>query len=169
MPKLYLNLRELLLVPAPWRTVRQTAEVVTAPGRTWSLWEEICIVRLEKTMCWSAHSLHRHIPKSYKHKPQGGFPQLISSLQHPMWEPHIVKHWLKCYLFSGFFFSQHCFWRIFLIDYAKNNPSGKDVAWLSEKGATSSSKLCYQYLRGLLLAFNHLICVKPLKTVSKVW
>lgn len=68
---------------------------------------------------------------------------------------------------GGFFF--------FLIDHAKNNPSGKDVVWLSEKAAPSPSKFCYQCLwgtnqhRGLLLAFDHLTFVKPPKTLSKVW
>lgn len=173
----------VVLIPGNWSQLHEElwdrpAEVVTAPGRTWSLGEVICIVRMGNSMCWTAHSLHRHIPKSYKHKSQG-------SLFHPFnipCENHTLSNTgqnviSQDYFFSGIFF-QDCFWRIFfffLIDHAKNNPSGKDVVWLSEKAAPSPSKFCYQCLwgtnqhRGLLLAFDHLTFVKPPKTLSKVW
>lgn len=68
-------------------------------------------------------------------------------------------------LFPGLYtlriFSPQLFLEDFVINCAKNNPSGKDVVWLSEKAAHCLSKLCYQYLQQRDLSSELLMCEKP--------
>lgn len=148
----YLNLREMLLVPAAWRTVRQTSrgglstkEDMISGGsdvQLWS-WGTACAEQLTPFTGTSQRVTNTNHRES---------PQLISSLQYPMWEPHIVQHWPKCY-FSGYYFFSWGFFFFFLVDHTKNNPSGKDVVWLSEKAAPSPYKFSLQVLLSMTERF----------------
>lgn len=167
----YLNLREFLMVPAAWRTVRQTCRggqstvEDTIPGGSDFHWEAGEQHMLSSSLPSQAY------PKELQTQTTGKVPSLLHPFNIPC-ENHTLSNTgqnviSQDYLFSELF-SRIASWGFFLIDCAKNNPSGKDVVWLNEKAALCLSKFCYQCLRGFL-AFDHLICVKPPKTVSKAW
>lgn len=80
-----------------------------------------------------------------------------------MQEPHIEQHQPNCN-FSGLFilrifFFPEVFIEDFVINCIKNNPSGKDVVWLSEKASHCLLKLCYWRLWDL--PSECLMCEKP--------
>lgn len=121
----YLNLWELLSVSAAWRTMRQTCRgghstqssqlgqcctrEDTIPGRR-DFW-----VGLVNSMCWTAHTSCRHLPKSYKHKPERrSLTHFIPSKSHvrPTHCPTPAKRLFLRIIYSQDFFSQDYFLRI---------------------------------------------------------